>query len=177
MRYGRTRSGDATFDLNLAPILDIIVSIVPLLLMSVVFVQIKMIETPVPQVVADAMNRADDKSQTIATLKISKAKGFSFEVTKDGQTKTYAVPTKSGAFDFEALQSKSFEVKQAFPQVFRLDLAPDEDVALNDLVKVMDSVRKDPAARKLAFVDPANGQTVETDVMFPNVMFSNIVGE
>lgn len=177
MRYGRTRSTDATFDLNLAPILDIIVSIIPLLLLSMAFIQVKLIEVPVPQVVADAMNRADEKSQTTVTLRVSKTNGFAFEVTKDGSTKRFNVPSKAGVFDYEGLQAKAYEIKQNFPQVFRLDLAPDEDVPLNELVKVMDSVRKDPQARKLAFVDPENGQKVETEMLFPNVMFSNVVGD
>lgn len=177
MRYGRTRVTDATFDLNLAPVLDIIVSIIPLLLLSVAFIQVKLIDTPVPQVVADAMDRADKKSETTVTLKVANNRGFVFEVTKDGSTKRFSVPAKAGAFDYEALQAKAFEIKQTFPQVFRLDLAPDESVPLNDLVKVMDSVRKDPQARKLAFVDPENGQKVETDLLFPNVMFSNVVGD
>lgn len=177
MRYGRTRATDATFDLNLVPVLDIIVSIIPLLLLSVAFIQVKLIDTPVPQVVADAMNRANEKSETTVTLKVSKARGFVFEVTKDGSTKRFRVPAKSGAFDYEGLQARAFEIKKSFPQVFRLDLAPDEDVPLNDLVKVMDSIRKDPQARKLAFVDPENGEKVETDLLFPNVMFSNVVGD
>lgn len=177
MRYGKTRSSDATFDLNLAPILDIIVSIIPLLLLSMAFIQVKLIEVPVPQVVADAMNRANKKAETTVTLKVSQDRGFAFEVTKDGSTKRFNVPAKSGALDYAGLQAKAFEIKQSFPQVFNLDLAPDEDVPLNELVKVMDSVRKDPQARKLAFVDPENGQKMETDMMFPNVMFSNVIGE
>ncbi len=177
MRYGRTRSTDATFDLNLAPILDIIVSIIPLLLLSMAFIQVKLIEVPVPQVVADAMNRANEKSETTVTLRVSKAKGFAFEVTKSGSTQKFLVPMNQDGFDYSALQAKAFEIKQNFPQVFKLDLAPEENVPLNDLVKVMDSVRKDPQSRKLAFVDPENGEKVETDMMFPNVIFSNVIGE
>ena len=52
MKQGR-RSSDSTFELNLAPFLDIIVSIIPMLLLSVAFVQIKMIEAPTPQVVSE----------------------------------------------------------------------------------------------------------------------------
>jgi biopolymer transport protein ExbD len=177
MRYGKTRSSDATFDLNLAPILDIIVSIIPLLLLSMAFIQVKLIELPVPQVVADAMNRATKKSETTVTLKVSQSNGFLFEVTKDGSTKNYSIPSRGGNFDFPGLQAKAFEIKQSFPQVFNLELAPEESVPLNDLVKTMDAVRKDQQSRKLAFVDPANGEKVETDMLFPNVSFSNVVGD
>lgn len=177
MRQGRTRSSDATFDLNLAPILDIIVSIIPLLLLSVAFIQVKLIDVPVPQVVAEAMDRADKKAEANVTLKVSNARGFVFEVTENGSTKKFSVPSKGGALDYQGLQERAYEVKRTFPQVFNLDLAPDEDVPLNDLVKVMDAVRKDAQARKLAFVDPSNGEKVETEFLFPNVMFSNVIGE
>jgi biopolymer transport protein ExbD len=175
MKQRRTK--ESTFDLNLAPILDIIISVVPLLLLSMAFIQVKMIDVPVPQVVAEAMARADKKSETTVTLKVSHNHDFAFEVTKDGSTKKFNIPPKSGTFDFDGLQAKAYEVKQNFPQVFNLDIAPDEQVALNDLVKAMDSVRKDNMQRKLAFVDPESGKKMETDMLFPNVSFSNIVGD
>src|SRR6185312_14688063 len=105
MRYMKSRTTDATFDLNLAPILDIIVSIVPLLLLSVAFVQVKMIDTSVPQVVAEAAHRADEKTQTTVMLKVSKQKGFTFEVTKDGKKNPVDVPMKNGKWDMDALNA------------------------------------------------------------------------
>jgi biopolymer transport protein ExbD len=176
MRQAKTRSADATFDLNLAPILDIIVSIVPLLLMSIAFVQVKMIDTSVPQVVAEAAQRANDKTETTVTLKVSKNNGFTFEVSKDGKALPSSVPNKNNVWDLEALQVAAFSIKEKSPEVFRVDLAPDKDVSLDELVKVMDSLRRTPEARKVAFTDPANGQRVETELMFPNVLFANVVG-
>ena len=176
-RKSMRRTSDSTFDLNLAPILDIIVSIVPLLLLSMAFIQVKLIEVPVPQIVAEAMQRADKKSETSVTLRVSEKKAFKFEVTKSGETKDFIVPSKEGQFDFLGLQAKAYEIKQNFPQVFKLDLAPEEEVPLNDLVKAMDAVRKDGQSRKVAFVDPENGEKVQTDMLFPNVIFSNVVGE
>jgi biopolymer transport protein ExbD len=177
MRLAKTRTGDSTFDLNLAPILDIIVSIVPMLLLSVAFVQVKMIETPVPQVVAEAMKRADDSNKTTVTLDVSNKAGFTFEVVQNGHSKKFYVPKKNNSWDYDGLQAKAFEIKKAFPQVFQLELAPDSDVNLNDLVVVMDKVRKDSAERKIAFVDPKDHQKIETDFLFPNVIFSNVVGD
>src|ERR1700759_3255658 len=101
MRIKRTRMADSTFDLNLAPILDIIVSIVPLLLLSVAFVQVKMIDSSVPQVVAEAAQRANDKTETTVTLKVSKLKGFSFEITRDGKKTPVEVPNKNGNWDMD----------------------------------------------------------------------------
>lgn len=171
------RASDATFDLNLAPILDIIVSIVPMLLLSMAFVQVKMIETPVPQAVADAIQHAEDKQETQVRLLISDKAGFTFEVINEGHTQKFEIPKRGKSWDYDGLQRTAFEVKQHFPQVFKLDFAPDGDVNLNDLVEMMDKIRKDPADRKIAFVDPKNGEKLETSLLFPNVVFANVMGD
>ena len=175
MRNVKSRATDATFDLNLAPILDIIVSIVPLLLMSIAFVQVKMIDTSVPQVVAEAVQRANDKSETTVTLKVSKGHGFTFEVVKSGKKTPLVIPNKNGTWDMDALAAAAFGVKQQSPEVFRVDLSPEADVNLNDLVVVMDKLRHTPDAKKTSFVDPASGNKLETELMFPNVLFANVV--
>jgi biopolymer transport protein ExbD len=182
MRTAKTRLSDSTFDINLAPFLDIIVSVVPLLLLSVVFVEIKMIDTPVPQVVQQAIdkNQKDPDPEVTLNLRVAKNAGFTFEVNQRGGAQTLvAVPLKKGTLDFEGLRTKAQELKGRFPQVFKLGIAPQSDVPFNDLVKAMDAVRQVPqtAAQKIAFTDAASGKKVETEFMFPNVTFSNVVGE
>lgn len=177
MRFAKTRASDATFDLNLAPILDIIVAIVPLLLLSIAFVQVKMIDSSVPQVVAEAMQRANDKTETTVALKVSKSKGFALEVTKGGKVaQPINVPNKGSAWDLDGLHAAAMVVKEANPEVFRLDLSPESDVSLDELVSVMDTLRRTKDAKKVAFVDPSNGQKIETELMFPNVLFANVIG-
>lgn len=173
----KTRTSDAAFDLNLAPILDIIIAIVPLLLLSIAFVQVKMIDSSVPQVVAEAVQRAQDKSETTVTLKISKGKGFVFEVSRDGKTNPVTVANKNGQWDLDGLQTAAFGIKQQSPEVFRVDMAPEQDVNLNELVQVMDKIRRSPNSQKVAFTDPANGTKMETELMFPNVLFANVIGD
>jgi len=180
MRIAKTRLSDSTFEINLAPFLDIIVSVVPLLLLSVVFVEIKMIETPVPQVVQNAIDQEnkDTNPEVTLNLRVGKKTGFSIEVTEKGATNTVSIPLKGGDLDYEGLQAKASEIKSRFPQVFKMGLAPQSDVEFKELVRAMDVVRKLPQPdRKVAFVDKATGQRVETDLMFPNVTFSNVVGE
>lgn len=176
MRLKRSRVVDATFDLNLAPILDIIISVVPLLLLSIAFVQVRMIDASVPQVVAEAMQRANEKTETTVALKISKNKGFVFEVTKGGKMNPMTIANKGAAWDLDALLNAAFTIKQQNPEVFRLDMSPESDVNLDELVSVMDKLRRTPDTQKVAFVDPANGQKVETELMFPNILFANVIG-
>jgi biopolymer transport protein ExbD len=173
---GGKRQTDATFDLNLAPILDIIVSIVPLLLLSIAFVQVKMIDTSVPQVVAEAIQRANDKAETTVGLKISKTKGFTFEVNKAGKTTPVTIGNKGKDWDLDMLTAAAFTIKQQNPEVFRIDFSPDSDVNLEDLVSVMDKLRRTPDTQKVAFVDPGTGSKMETELMFPHILFANVVG-
>ncbi len=180
MRTAKTRLSDSTFEINLAPFLDIIVSVVPLLLLSVVFVEIKMLETPVPQVVDQIIEREqkDPNPKVTLNLRVDKQKGFVFEITDGGATRSQTVPLKDGNLDYEGLKARAAELKNSYPQVFKLGLAPQGDVPFDDLVRAMDAVRRQMQPdRKVAFTDKETGQKVETDLIFPNVSFSNVVGE
>ncbi|MBX7231259.1 MAG: biopolymer transporter ExbD [Bdellovibrionales bacterium] len=182
MRIAKTRLSDSTFEINLAPFLDIVVSVVPLLLLSVVFVEIKMIETPIPQVVQEAIEK-DQKNPTpevTLQLKVDKEKGFTFIITYPDkkESELINIPTSHGEFDFAELNRKSSGLKSKHPKIFKLGLLPEENVPLKIIIKVMDTVRRQTdGGRKIAFVEPDSGQKVETDLLFPNVTFSNVVEE
>lgn len=178
MRVIKTRKSDATFDLNLAPFLDIIVSVIPMLLLSVAFLQIKMIETPIPQVVAEKI-AAQDKNEIKVNLSLtaSKSKGFVFDITNQGKKSKEVIPLKEGKLDFDKLNSMAITLKQSYTDVFKVDFYPDGNVAYNDIVKTMDTLRRLPAGQKVSFKDEKSGQAVETDLMFPDVTFSNVLGE
>jgi biopolymer transport protein ExbD len=174
----RLREEDATFELNLAPMLDIIVSIVPMLLLSVVFTQITMIETPIPQAVQKAMAQAEKTKDVQISLNVSKEHGFKFEVINEGQKKELVVNLKNNALDMDGLHKEVVSLKQQFPNTFRMELLPEESVPLDQIVATMDEVRnrdgkQDP---KIYFKDVQNGQQTETNLLFPDVVFGNVAG-
>jgi len=72
------------------------------------------------------------------------------------------------------LHAKFVEMKNAHPEIFKIDFNPDFDVAYKDIVRVMDEARK---ARnkdvKFPVTDTKTGQQTSTDYMFPEVVFSN----
>lgn len=177
MRKYRHREVDSTFELNLAPMLDIIVSIVPMLLLSVVFVRIAVVETPVPQAVQKAITQAENKNDVQIQLSVSKDHGFKIQVMSKGQTKDINVALKGTELDFEALHSQMVTLKQQYPDVFKMELHPSEEVALEQIVATMDKVRTrgktDPV---LYFTDTETGKKVETDLLFPDVVFGNVAG-
>jgi len=180
MRSFKSRVEDATFELNLAPMLDIIVSIVPMLLLSVAFVHITVIETPVPQAVEKAIAAANEKNKDLVqvTLSVSKTAGFRFTVNDQGQTKETVVALKEEKFDLAGLHKETLALKQNYPDVFRLELNPEENIPLDEIVAVMDQVRTSVTSAgepKITFKDET-GKPIETNLLFPDIVFGNVAG-
>lgn len=172
------RVEDATFELNLAPMLDIIVSIVPMLLMSVAFVHITVVDTPVPQAVEKAMAAADEKKDQVQILlAVSKETGFRFTISEKGETRDINIALKGKDLDLEGLHAESVALKKKYPDVFKVELNPAENVPLNEIVATMDQVRTiGPKEAKVVFNDVDTGKPVETNLVFPDVVFGNVNG-
>ena len=177
MRSFKSRTEDSTFELNLAPMLDIIVSIVPMLLLSVAFVHVTVIDTPVPQAVEKAMAQNNEKNQVQISLAVSKKTGFRFTVTEKGQTREMVVALKDNKLDLDGLHKQTMSIKRNHPDIFRLELNPDEAVPLEEIVQVMDRVRMLAKEEgKVTFKDVETGKPVETNLLFPDIVFGNVAG-
>lgn len=177
MRSFKSRLDESTFDINLAPMLDIIVCIIPMLLMSVAFIQVNMIETPIPQVVEQASAQKNEKDQTTVRL-VMKPDSLVYEVTHQGKKNDIKIPFLAGKFSEENLYSESVKLKRIHPHVLKVDLIPSQEASFEQIVKVMDAIRRLKATEtKFAFNDPKTGQTVSTDLIFPDVVFANVVEE
>ena len=173
------RKVKATFDLNLAPILDIIVSIIPMLLLSVAFIQVKMIETPIPQVVAEKIAEQKAKDTVPVTIELKADKEFlAFNVVDRGTPREIKIPAVNGKVDFAGLYTQAVNLKRQYSDVFKVDLAPASTVTFDDIVQIMDTLRRGQTnEKKFAFKDTKTGEMVETDFMFTDVTFSNVVGQ
>lgn len=175
--FRKQNTEDSTYDLNLAPMLDIIVSIIPMLLLSVVFVEVMVIETPIPQAVERAVAAQEEKNEVQISLSVSKTYGFKILVTDKGQTKETSIALKGTAFDLDGLNKEALVLKRQYPNIFRVELNPDESVPLSEIVAVMDRIRakqkSDPA---ITFTDVTTGKPMETDLIFPDVVFGNVAG-
>lgn len=172
------RVEDSTFELNLAPMLDIIVSIVPMLLMSVAFVHIKLVDTPVPQPVEKAMMAADEKKDQVQILlAVSKETGYRFTISEKGETRDVNIALNGKDLDLKALHAETIELKKKYPDVFRVELNPAETVPLNEIIATMDELRTTHNNEaKVVFNDVDTGKPVETNLVFPDVVFGNVNG-
>lgn len=162
------------FDLDLAPLLAVMVKLVPVLLVSSAFVQLMVVETELPQVVQQAIQREEQKPETMPTvsLEMDHRVGIRINVTEKGKEQSEVVPLKDQAFDYSALHAKLVAIKKAHPEVFKIEINPDAQVAYKEIVKIMDEARRD-GTEKFPVFDTKQGKTVPTEYMFPEVIFAN----
>lgn len=168
---------NSEFELDLAPLLAVMVKLVPVLLVSSAFVQMMIIETELPQVVQEAIKEQDTNIKAAhITLEVNKADGIKIKVEDQGQEKVEVVANINNQFDYASLYLKLVEIKKAYPQIFKIDLSPDSDVPYKDLVTIMDQARKSKSNDlQFKFTDTKTGKESATEYMFPEVVFSNVM--
>lgn len=168
---------NSEFDLDLAPLLAVMVKLVPVLLVSSAFVQMMVIESQLPQVVTEAIQRQDQETTTTnVALEVDAKAGLRVILTVKGKEKVETIPLKEGAFDLPSLHAKLVEIKKAHPEVFKLELNPDGQVPYHQIVKIMDEVRQaKDATIKFPVFDTKQGKNVETNYMFPEIIFANMM--
>ena len=177
---GFRRLEDATFEVNFAPFLGIIISIIPMLLVGFVFMEIQFIETPIPQIVAEHTANQEQSPDPVTqlSLAVDKEKGFIFTIAEPRKrAETITVALNEGDLDYEALVESTVAIKNRFTDIFKMSLNPGPNVSFDEIVQTMDSVRVIPSEHPpVAFVDSNSGEEYETDLMFPDVTFGNVVG-
>lgn len=167
---------NSEFELDLAPLLAVMVKLVPVLLVSSAFVQMMIIETELPQVIQEAIKKQEtDPNAASISVAVTKADGVKITLTEKGQQQVVVVGLdQEKKIDYPALHAKFVELKKGHPEIFKIDIQPDGDVVYNDVVKVMDEARK-VRQKDLRFPvkDEKTGKETTTDYMFPEIVFTN----
>jgi biopolymer transport protein ExbD len=154
------------------------VKLVPVLLVSSAFVQMMIIETELPQVVQQAIESQDKNPQSAQlTIELNKKDGVRFIVTENEKQKVEVVGLNTNQeFDLPAVHAKFQEVKRNHPEVFKIELNPDQDIAYKEIVRIMDEARRSRSSDiRFPVKDQKTGQETTTDYMFPEVVFSNMM--
>lgn len=178
MKGRRWNNHDTTgeFELDLAPLLAVMVKLVPVLLISSAFVQLMMVETELPQVVKEAVNQNNDPKNELAKIRLSAdgTKGISIVIIEKGKEKETVVPMKNNAYDFAALHEKLVAIKKEYPKVFKIDLLPGAGVEYGDIIRMMDEARRS-RNNQITFpvFDAQKNAETQTPFMFPEVVFAN----
>lgn len=132
-------------DLNLTPIMNLIIILIPALLLSAAFVQTAVINVSAP-ILGNAVEedppepRPEDALDLAVTITDQ-----GFTVAGRGVSTTAADPTipKAGDdYDFPALTERLLQLKDQYPEEASVTLHADPDVGYATLVRVMDASRE-----------------------------------
>ena len=162
---GRRKSDDDT-ELNMIPIMNIFLVIIPFLLTSISFFHIKAISTSVP-VLADssAQSLKSDKIKLTVIVELQKSNmrlsATSDEIDPQALNKfeqLFDLPQK-GVYPLQKLNEYLQSIKRKYPQSDTLILIPDEGVIYESIIQAMDAAR-----------------TFNSTSLFPNVVLSGSLG-
>lgn len=170
-KYVRRQDANHEFELDLAPLLSVMVKLVPVLLISSAFVQIMTIESDLPGSLTKVIEQSHQQSVQIK-LVAENDKKVNLVLTIDGKNETLSIPAKNGVIDFEAVHAGLVEVKKRYPQSFHLVLKASGSVTYQETVSLMDEARKAKSAQvEFTYVDKDKpGEPQKTQWMFPEVM-------
>jgi biopolymer transport protein ExbD len=176
MRRYQPKKTDNEVELDLAPLLSIMVKLVPVLLLSSAFVQVMVIETDLPQAVQQVIEQNQENPTAAIQLNIDPKEGFRLVIQKGAEQQTEVIPMKDQAWDLNALHLALVKAKQQYPEVFKIEFNPAASVPYKDLVRMMDEVRKakDPKTR-FEVINKKDNSAVLTEFMFPDVVFTNVM--
>ena len=173
----RRRSTPAEVQINLVPMLDALVTLIGFLLLSLSFLSLVSIETPKPEVNPETVEQKlkDKPLQLTVSLREKDTEIWSpFE-----KIQSKVIPhTAEGLPDSKAIHEALIEVKRGFLDEKKVVLVPAGNTSYDILVSVMDSVRGlEPTDPPLFRANPDNGIEEPVKVLFPDIVFGNLLGE
>ncbi len=165
------------FELDLAPLLAVMVKLIPVLIVSSAFIPIVIIQSELPAPIAAAITETKAEEAPQLELTVHPTDGMILKLSKGTQEVDkvqFAFPAHEN--DFSILKENLVRMKKQFPELFRLELIPQGDVPYNIIVKIIDAARKNSLSKeKFQFKNTKTGALEETDYMFPDVVFANIL--
>ena len=163
----RKPRAEADVEVDMVPIMNMFLVLVPFLLMSASFLHIKAINTSVPVLgLASTENPIDPSIKTIVVVELKKA-AISLSVNADALKPEDAAEwsrefSKKGddPFPFHLLADHLEGIKTAYPASDTLIIVPNGDVLYDTIIQTMDVARYRQTETKL----------------FPNVVISGKIG-
>jgi len=171
----RRKSNDQPLSLNLVPLLDALVTIIAFLLITMSFMHMVSISSPVP-IVSDEDNRR---------LLNKKPLQLTMEVEPDYiriKALFNQVPPKrfdsspDGTPDLISIHDHLIGIKQKFPGEKQIVITPHPSISYDLLIAVMDSVQQLEKTDPPIFWSTPDGLDQEIKELFSEVVFGNLLG-
>ena len=170
----RRKKENHTVALNLVPMLDAIVSVIAFLLISMSFIHLVQIDSPIPFSATQEETESDkDPLQLTVTLNEDETIIWSpFEKIR----RTGIDHTSDGVPDVYQIHERIVEIKKDFPNETQVVLMPQGGTSYDMLVSVIDSVRLVQKSDPPIYVKNEQGVDQMVQYLFPKVVFGNLRG-
>lgn len=164
----RRHSNEADTDLNLIPIMNLVLMLIPAILITAAFVTITVVNVSAPQIGGGAPpeNPETPEKPPLNLTIVLTDQGFTIagsggvlgqeQADPDAQKGPTIPKTANGDYDWPALTKKLVEIKDAFPEETRVIINAEPDIVFESLVGTMDAAR----------------ETTDHRLLFPDVVLS-----
>jgi biopolymer transport protein ExbD len=167
-RYGRIRSRtEDDPDINLIPIMNMFMVLIPFLLMSASFFHVKAINTSIPVHAKPSAVTDDDrqlrKITVVLEIKSDRVRISTLEETpndlQESVGETVFQRPSDGELPVGAVAGHLAALKRKYPDSDTMLLIPDDDVSYHEIIRTMDIAR-----------------VYESETLFTNVVLSGSLG-
>ena len=164
----RRRKTEEDIDVNMVPIMNMFLVLIPFLLMSASFLHIKVINTSVP--VSAESNHLDSKAKDIKVTVIAEIKegGIHLSAISDSpksrevdKWKSQIKKDSQNEYPFNWMAVYLQEIKEKYPASDTIIIIPDDNVLYDTIIQAMDAARYSQS---------------NVSSLFPNVVLSGKLG-
>ncbi len=144
----KPREDEEVGELNIVPYLDILMNLILFMLLSITgLASFGILNVSAPSYGGPSagvqQDNPDQPKLTLSVLISKKGLFINSENAILGEGGAPTIPIKAdGTYDYEALNAKMLEIKQAFPNETKVIIAADADVQYEALIATMDACRE-----------------------------------
>ncbi|MFN3202017.1 MAG: ExbD/TolR family protein [Bradymonadia bacterium] len=179
-RRAYVRSAEAESELNLVPIMNLVVCLIPMVLFGASFVQLGVVNVNASKF-GPAIPSPNPPAEPPVTITLGiGAHGFSIQGDRPlddaGEQAPIEIPRLETGLDLNALYSVMHQLRARFPEANPLVLTADADVPYADIIRVMDAVRLKLEADQyptVAEFRAAQAATGPDALLWPDVVLSH----
>jgi biopolymer transport protein ExbD len=173
----RRKGHSGQIELNLVPILDTLVALIAFLLFTMTFLNIVGIESPFPIAGKEEVEQKLKEKPLQLTVSLRDNDAEIWSPFERIASKTIPNPAPN-VYDLHAIHEALIEVKKQFASETHVVVVPTPSTNYDTLVAVMDTLRGvEPTDPPIFVKDPKTGLDVQTKVLFPDVIFGNLLGD
>lgn len=193
--FGKRRrtSGDVDVEIDMVPVMNMFLVLIPFLLMSSSFLHLKVINTSVPVKSTEIAQKQPPKSDIKLTVIVAMADdtitltATSEELTED-KLKAFdqSLSKKDSAnYPFSEFTEALVQIKNQFPKSDTVIIMPDDNIKYDEIIKTMDAARQYQVVEKQIITNENNAEvgsaltkamTPKVSILFPNVVLSAKAG-